>query len=86
MASTAILLDEDGTLGRLYEARTTPDMYVIDGRGVLAYKGAIDDQPTPAPASLANAKPYVRNALAALKAGKPVTPAETKSYGCSVKY
>lgn len=86
MHPTAILLDEDGTVGHLYEARTTPDMYVIDGAGTLVYKGAIDNRPTPDPASLAGATPYVSNALAALKAGKPVVPAETKSYGCAVKY
>ena len=86
MHSTAILLDEDGKVGHLYEARTTPDMFVIDGAGVLVYKGAIDDRPTPDPDSLQGATPYVRNALDAVKAGKPVAPAETRSYGCAVKY
>jgi peroxiredoxin len=86
MHSTAVLLDPDGKVGRLYEARTTPDMFVINGAGELVYKGAIDDQPTPDPASLAGAKNYVAAALADLKAGQPVDPAQTKSYGCSVKY
>lgn len=86
MKSTALLLDPDGKVGRMYEARMTPDMYVINADGVLVYKGAIDDQPTPDPASLQGAKNYVAAALAAVKSGKPVTPAETKSYGCSVKY
>jgi hypothetical protein len=86
MNSTALLLDVDGKVGHLYEARTTPEMYVVDGKGVLVYKGAIDNRPTPDPASLADATPYVRNALAAVKAGRPVTPSETKSYGCAVKY
>jgi peroxiredoxin len=84
--STALLLDPDGTVGRLYEARTTPDLFVINSAGVLVYKGAIDDQPTPDPATLAGARNYVAAALAALKAGRPVEPAQTKSYGCSVKY
>ncbi len=70
----------------MYEARTTPGMYVINADGVLVYKGAIDDRPTPDPASLQGAKNYVAAALAALKSGQPVTPSETKSYGCSVKY
>jgi peroxiredoxin len=84
--STALLLDPDGAVGHLYEARTTPDMFVINGEGTLVYKGAIDDQPNPDPATLEGAKNYVVAALADLKAGKPVTTAETKSYGCSVKY
>lgn len=86
MHSTALLLDPEGKVGRMYEARTTPDMFVINADGVLVYKGAIDDQPTPDPASLKGATNYVANALAAIKAGQPVSPNETKSYGCSVKY
>jgi peroxiredoxin len=86
MASTAILLDADGKVGKLYEARTTPEMYIINAEGNLVYMGAIDDKPTPDPASLASATPLVKNALAALKAGQPISPAQTKSYGCSVKY
>jgi peroxiredoxin len=86
MSSTAILLDADGKVGHLYEARTTPEMFVINGEGTLVYKGAIDDKPSPSPVTLKGATSYVKNALAAVKAGKPVEPAETKSYGCSVKY
>ncbi|MDD5201056.1 MAG: thioredoxin family protein [Terrimicrobiaceae bacterium] len=84
--STALLLDPDGAVGHAYEARTTPDLFVIDGSGALVYKGAIDDQPTPDPASLTGARNYVAAALAAIKAGQPVSPSQTKSYGCSVKY
>jgi peroxiredoxin len=86
MRSTALLLDPSGIVGRSYQARTTPDMFVIDQNGVLVYKGAIDDQPTPDPASLANAKNYVEAALASLHDGKPVSPSDTRSYGCGVKY
>jgi len=86
MHSTALLLDPTGVVGRTYEARTTPDMFVIDKKGILVYKGAIDDQPTPDPASLANAKNYVEAALASVQAGKPVSTSETRSYGCAVKY
>lgn len=86
MRSTALLLDPTGVVGHTYEARTTPDMFVIDQNGILVYKGAIDDQPTPDPASLTNAKNYVEAALANLQAGKPVAPADTRSYGCAVKY
>lgn len=86
MGSTAVLLDPDGQVGHLYEARTTPEMYIVDGQGQLVYMGAIDDQPSPDPATLEGAKSYVKNALAALQAGQAIEPATTKSYGCSVKY
>jgi len=80
-----ILVDEKGEVGRRYEAKTTPHMYVIDAKGVLAYRGAIDNAPDGKPEGdkLVN---YVDAAIADLKAGKPVAKAETKSYGCSVKY
>jgi len=86
MHSTALLGDADGTVGHLYEARTTPDMFVINSDGVLVYSGAIDDRPDPDPATLQGATNYVKNALAAVKAGTPVKPDETRSYGCGVKY
>jgi peroxiredoxin len=86
MPVTAILLDPDGKVGHLYDAKTTPEMFVINGEGNIAYMGAIDDQPNPDPATLNGATPFVKNALDAIKAGKAVTPAQTKSYGCSVKY
>lgn len=84
--ATKIILDEKGEIGRLYGAQTTPHMYVIDAKGNLAYQGAIDDQPSTKASSLKGAKSYVREALDATLAGKPVTNAQTKAYGCSVKY
>jgi hypothetical protein len=83
---TAVLLDPMGQLGRLYDARTTPHMFVIDGRGTLVYMGAIDDRPTASQASVKGARNYVREALDALAAGRPVAVASTRPYGCSVKY
>jgi peroxiredoxin len=83
---TAVLLDPKGQLGRLYDARTTPHMYVIDGSGTLVYVGAIDDQPTANPASVKGARNYLREALDAVSSGKPVALASTRPYGCSVKY
>lgn len=77
-----ILLDESGVVGRAYGAKTTPAMYVIHD-GAIVYAGAIDDNATPGTLGETN---YVSDALAAVKAGKPVAVAETKSYGCSVKY
>lgn len=83
---TAVLLDPGGDLGRLYAARTTPHMFVIDPAGTLVYMGAIDDQPTANPASVQNARNYVREALDAVAAGRPVAMASTRPYGCTVKY
>jgi peroxiredoxin len=76
-APTRVVLDPKGAIGRLYSARTTPQMFVIDKAGLVQYQGAIDDQRN---------KNYVRAALADMKAGRPVAVAATKSYGCSVKY
>lgn len=85
-ASTDLLLDPKGTVGRAYEAKTTPHMYVIDKTGKLVYMGGIDDKPSSDPASLNGAKNYVTAALADVKAGRPVAQAATRPYGCSVKY
>ena len=85
-APTAVLIDEDGTIGQAYAAKTTPHMFVITPDGTLAYKGAIDDTPAANPGDVEGAQNYVRNALSQIKAGKPVDPAITRAYGCSVKY
>ncbi len=83
---TAALLDPTGAIGHLYDARTTPHIFVIDPSGKIVYQGALDDQPTPDPASLKGADNYLNDALNAAMAGKPVAVAVTKPYGCSVKY
>ncbi len=85
-AASHVIMDPDGTLGKLYDAKTTPHMYVIDKEGTLVYMGAIDDKPTADAADIKGSKNYVTAALAALKAGKPVVDANTKPYGCGVKY
>jgi len=77
-----ILLDEEGTVGMAYGSKNTPTMYIIDSKGMLAYRGAIDNAQEGKP-ELVN---YVAVALREIKAGKPVSTAETKPYGCSVKY
>jgi peroxiredoxin len=84
--ATAILLDTDGKIGKLYGAQTTPHMFVIDQKGALVYRGAIDDQPSTDREDLAKAKNYVKAALDDLRAGRKVASSETKSYGCGVKY
>jgi hypothetical protein len=83
---TAVLLDPKGDLGRLYGAATTPHMYVISGGGVLVYMGGIDDQPTSNHASIQRARNYVREAVEAIEAGRPVAVASARPYGCSEKY
>lgn len=81
-----VLLDPKGTVGRAYEAKTTPHMYVVDKAGALVYMGGIDDKPSSDPASLKGATNYVAAALADVKAGRAVAQAATRPYGCSVKY
>lgn len=85
-SATAYLLDEDGKAGKAYNARTTPEMFVIDSNGVLQYMGAIDDKPSADAADIEGAVNHVEKALEEVFAGKPVTTATTKPYGCSVKY
>jgi peroxiredoxin len=83
---TAYLLDGKGEIGKAYDAKTTPHMFVIDKDGVLVYDGAIDDNDSANPADAAGAKNYVTAALDALAAGKAVETSKTKAYGCGVKY
>lgn len=85
-ASSGVLLDPTGVVGRAYDARTTPHMYIVDPAGTLVYMGGIDDQPTADPESLKVARNYVAAALSDIKAGRPVAQAVTRPYGCSVKY
>jgi peroxiredoxin len=82
--SQHILVDQDGKVGHLYGAQTTPHMFVIDASGTIVYAGAIDDDPRGDKAG--DASNYVAAALDEVLAGKTVTTAETKPYGCSVKY
>lgn len=83
---TAALMDEKGAVGKLYGAKTTPHMYIIDPQGKLVYVGAIDDKSTTDKSDVATAKNYVTAALTEATSGKPVTTASTQPYGCSVKY
>jgi peroxiredoxin len=85
-APTAVLLDEAGTIGRAYDAKTTPHMYVIDAQGVLRYMGGIDSLATSDVADVPKATPFLKDALLAVADGRPVANAVTKPYGCSVKY
>ena len=85
-APTAILLDADGKVGKLYMAKTTPEMFVIDPEGRVLFMGAIDDRATTDVKDIEGAVNYVQLALDEARAGKPVSVPISKSYGCSVKY
>jgi len=85
-APTDYLLDPEGVVGHLYDARATPHMVVIDRSGNIAYMGAIDDTPSTHLADVQTAKNYLVAALDEIAAGKPVTVASTRAYGCSIKY
>ncbi len=85
-----ILMDESGTVGKAYGATNTPQMVIVDAKGVVVYKGAVDnspdgegESPQPEGAKLVN---FVEQALAEIAEGKPVSVPSTKPYGCSVKY
>jgi peroxiredoxin len=83
---TAILLDPEGKAGRSYGAKNTPHMFIINPDGKVVYEGAIDSKATPNPADIPSSTNYIKAALDESLAGKPVTTANTKPYGCSVKY
>lgn len=83
---TAVILDGAGDIGRLYGAKTTPHMYIIDAQGTLVYMGGIDDAPTSNPDDVKTAHNYVQAALDELEAGKDISEPVTRPYGCSVKY
>lgn len=85
-ASTAVLLDESGAVGKAYDAKTTPHMFVIDPKGAVVYAGGIDDTPSADSADIPNSKNFVKLALNEALAGKPVSTPLSKPYGCSVKY
>ncbi len=85
-APAAVLLDPQSKIARAYGATVTPHMYIIDASGVLVYRGGIDSIPSSNAADIPKAKQYVRIALDEVLAGKPVTEASTRPYGCSLKY
>jgi peroxiredoxin len=90
-----ILLDEDGSVGRTYGAAKTPHLFLIDAKGVLVYRGGVDnapmgtvdaERPTPKGTAAGSYVPYLRQAVEELRAGKALQLTDTPPYGCSVKY
>lgn len=84
--ATARIQDGSGEIGAMYDAKTTPHMFVINPDGVLVYEGAIDSDPSFKPEGIATANNYVKNAWMAVANGTEVEPTNTQPYGCSVKY
>jgi len=80
------ILDPEGTIGKLYNAQTSPHFFIINPEGTLVYKGGVDSIKTANEADIPKAKPYVKEALEALAAGKKVPNPSTAPYGCSIKY
>ncbi len=80
------ILDPSGAIGKLYAATNTPQLFIIDPKGVLLYKGGIDSIASADKDDIASAENYVDSALKELAAGKPISKAATKPYGCTVKY
>lgn len=83
---THVIRDENGQIGHIYSAKTTPHMFVIDAKGTLAYKGAIDDRATADPKDVEDAANYVLAAVKSLNAGTAIRKTKTRPYGCSIKY
>jgi AhpC/TSA family len=84
--ATHTVMDESGKIGQQYAARTTPHMYIINPQGNLVYAGGIDSIASANPADIKTATNYVKQSLGEVAAGKPISTANTKPYGCSVKY
>jgi len=80
------LMDTDGKVGKAYDAKVTPHMFIIDKEGKLVYDGAIDSKPTAKAEDVATADKFFVDALEAVLAGKEVANAKNKPYGCGVKY
>lgn len=85
-ASAPFLLDPNGVMGKAYDAKTTPHMYIVNPEGVLVYAGAIDDNDSSNPAVIPKSNNYVSAALDEVLAGKPVSTAASRPYGCTIKY
>lgn len=83
---TAVLMDEEGTVGMAYGARTTPHMYIVNPQGRLVYAGGIDSIPSARESDIKTATNYVKQGLGEALAGKPISAAATQPYGCTIKY
>lgn len=85
-SATRTLMDEEGTVGKAYGARTTPHMYIVDPKGRLIYAGGIDSVPSSRIDDIKTAVNYVKQGVREALAGQPLASATTRPYGCSIKY
>lgn len=83
---SAVLFDPNGEVGKAYDAKTTPHMYIVNKEGELVYAGGIDSIQSANPDDIKKADNYVDMAMAEVLAGKEVSKSVTRPYGCSVKY
>ena len=83
---TAVLLDPEGKVGKSFNAKVTPHMYIINPEGQLVYQGAIDSKNTASKDDIKTSSNYVRLAFNALASGGSISPASTEAYGCGIKY
>src|SRR3989440_3103604 len=83
---TALLLDPESNIAKLYGAKNTPNMVVISPEGKIVYEGAIDSKASPNPADIPSSTNYVKAALDEALGGKAVSNAQTKPYGCHITY
>src|SRR5256886_3794863 len=83
---TALVLDPESKIAKLYGAKNTPNMVIINPEGKIVYEGAIDSKATPNPADIPASTNYVKSALDESLGGKPVSNAQTKPYGCHITY
>lgn len=81
-----ILLDTNGNVGQLYQAKTTPHMFIINKKGIVAYEGAIDSIASADSSDIPNSENYILAGVKSLKSGTKIKKRKTRAYGCSVKY
>ena len=88
-AADYYLSDESGVVGRSYGATKTPEIFIVNSSGKIAYHGAFDDdtqEPGPDEKPLPNTKNYVLQALQDLVAGMPVKTPKTDLFGSGIIY
>jgi len=85
-AASTLVMDDSGTVGKAWGAKTTPHLFIVNPAGQVVYNGAIDSKPSANPADIPGATNHVTAALGELKAGQPIAKASTQPYGCSIKY
>lgn len=85
-SATHIVIDDQGDIGKLYGAKTTPHIFIVNPEGILIYQGAADNIKSTDTEDIAKATNYIDLAMTEALTPKELTNPETKPYGCSVKY